>query len=130
MNGERKPGFYIALAVVVIGLIGFAVYRSDIFAPKADREQNEIDPKELGGGQEAEAADGGSVTTAKEYNFKPAERLPEVKGVSAYRPLENNTVRFAINVWAGWGPIILANNGFKAGKVWKTPDGKDFRLEL
>jgi hypothetical protein len=31
---------------------------------------------------------------------------------------------------AGWAPIILANNGFKAGKVWKTPGGKDFKVEL
>ena len=39
-------------------------------------------------------------------------------------------MRFAINVWAGWAPIILANNGFKAGKIWKTPGGKDFKVEL
>jgi NitT/TauT family transport system substrate-binding protein len=39
-------------------------------------------------------------------------------------------VRFGINVWAGWSPIILANNGFKPGKVWKTPGGKDFKVEL
>ena len=66
----------------------------------------------------------------KEYAFRPAERLPEVKGISAYKALENNTVRFALNVWAGWGPIIFANNGFKPGKVWKTPDGKEFKVEL
>ena len=30
----------------------------------------------------------------------------------------------------GLGPIIYANNGFKPGKVWKTPGGKDFKLEL
>ena len=39
-------------------------------------------------------------------------------------------MRFALNVWAGWGPIILANDGFKPGKVWKTPDGKEFKVEL
>ena len=38
-------------------------------------------------------------------------------------------MRFALNVWAGWGPIILANNGFKPGKVWKTPDGEEFKVE-
>ena len=36
----------------------------------------------------------------------------------------------ALNVWAGWAPVILANNGFKPGKVWKTADGKTFKLEL
>jgi NitT/TauT family transport system substrate-binding protein len=33
-------------------------------------------------------------------------------------------------VWAGWSPIIYANNGLKAGKVWKAPGGKDFKVEL
>jgi ABC-type nitrate/sulfonate/bicarbonate transport system substrate-binding protein len=42
----------------------------------------------------------------------------------------DNTVRFAINVWAGWAPIILANDGFAAGKTWKTPDGQEFKVEL
>ena len=44
--------------------------------------------------------------------------------------MADRTVRFALNVWAGWGPIIYANNGFKPGKVWKTPGGKDFKVEL
>ena len=44
--------------------------------------------------------------------------------------MQDRTVRFAINVWAGWAPIIFANNGFKAGKIWKTPSGKDFKVEL
>jgi ABC-type nitrate/sulfonate/bicarbonate transport system substrate-binding protein len=77
-----------------------------------------------------EAGDANVPTTVKEYTFKPAEKLPPVKGTSAYKPLENDTVRFALNVWAGWSPIILANDGFKAGKVWQTPGGKPFKIEL
>jgi NitT/TauT family transport system substrate-binding protein len=53
-----------------------------------------------------------------------------VKGVSAYAPLQDDTVRFALNVWAGWSPIILANEGFKPGKVWQAPGGKPFKVEL
>ena len=45
--------------------------------------------------------DTASITTVKEYKFKPSERLPAVKGTAAYKPLQNNTVRFALNVWAG-----------------------------
>src|SRR4030088_3763340 len=56
--------------------------------------------------------------------------LPAVKGTYTYKPMADRTVRFAINVWAGWGPIIYANNGFKPGKLWKTPAGKDFKVEL
>jgi ABC-type nitrate/sulfonate/bicarbonate transport system substrate-binding protein len=77
-----------------------------------------------------EAGDSAAPTTVKEYSFKPAEKLPPVKGTSAYKPLENETVRFALNVWAGWSPIILANDGFKAGKVWQAPGGKPFKIEL
>jgi NitT/TauT family transport system substrate-binding protein len=132
MAGQPKTPFYVALGAVVIGLVVVAVWRSDIFAPKA--------PSEGGGANELlslpaaqhveEPAGAGAVTTVKEYTFKPAEKLPEVKGTSAYKPLQDNTVRFALNVWAGWAPIILANDGVKAGKVWKTPDGQEFKVEL
>ncbi len=132
MAGKPKTAFYVAVAVVVLGLVGFAIYRSDIVAPKgASDKPGTID---LGGGGERPVVEDpqgtAGVTTVKEYKFRPAERLPEVKGTSAYKPLENNTVRFSLNVWAGWAPIILANNGFKPGKVWKAPDGEEFRVEL
>ena len=81
------------------------------------RAAAKIDPKEVA--QPAESSqDTSSPTTVKEYRFKPAEKLPPVKGTAAYKPLEKNTVRFALNVWAGWAPIVLANNGFKAGQEW------------
>ncbi len=91
----------------------------------------QIDPSKIGlGDGGAEAPDAASITTVTEYTFKPSERLPEVKGTAAYSPMEDNTVRFALNVWAGWAPIIYANNGFKAEKIWKTPDGQEFKVEL
>ena len=131
MAGQPKAPFYAVLALVVAGLVAFAAYRSDILAPKGKPPVKEkIDAAQLG--QKAESPDTAAppLTTVKEYAFKPAERLPEIKGISAYKPMEENTVRFALNVWAGWGPIILANNGFKSGKVWKTHDGEEFRVEL
>ena len=130
MNGQPKAPFYIVLLLVVAGLLAFAAFRSDIFAPKAPNHEGtgKIDPNAIG--QTAEAKDSNTVTTVKEYTFKPAERLPDVKGTSAYKPLQDNTVRFALNVWAGWGPIILANDGFKPGKIWKTAKGDEFKVEL
>jgi NitT/TauT family transport system substrate-binding protein len=117
------------LALVVLGLIGFAAYRSEILFPKAKNAAGggPIDPGKLN--TEAEDPKGTPVTTTKEYNFKPAERLPEVKGTSDYK-FNDRVVRFAINVWAGWAPIVLANDGFKAERVWKTPDGQEFKVEL
>src|SRR5688572_21074228 len=129
--GQPKPAFYAVLFLVVGALVAFAVYRSDIFAPEAKTGAGgPIDLKEFG--DNAESPDGGAITTVKEYRFKPAERLPPVTGEKAFKPLSDtdNTVRFALNVWAGWGPIIFANDGFKPSKVWKTPDGQDFKVEL
>jgi NitT/TauT family transport system substrate-binding protein len=53
-----------------------------------------------------------------------------VRGTSAYEPLVDNTVRMALNVWAGWAPVIVANAGFAANKVWRAPGGRTFKLEL
>src|SRR5690606_38879998 len=74
--------------------------------------------------------DANVVTTVKEYQFVPAEKLPPVSGVSAYQPLADRTVKFALNVWAGWAPIILFNEGRGPGKVWTTPGGEPFKVEL
>ena len=143
--GQPKPAFYVALALVVLGLIGFAVYRSDVVAPKPAEPQAGRRQEEAEGRQRHDRAQGPGTrasppsrptrttpTTVKEYNFKPAEKLPPVKGIAAYKPLDktDNTVRFALNVWAGWAPIVLANDGFKAGKEWKTADGKPFKVDL
>ncbi len=133
MSGQPKVPFYVALFLVVGGLVAFAVYRSDLLAPKGKMHDGAgggatIDPNMLN--QTAESKDSNSVTTVKEYSFVPSERLPDVKGTSQYEALKDNTVRFALNVWAGWGPIILANEGFEAKKVWKTADGKEFKVEL
>ena len=138
MAGKPTPAFYLAVFAVIAGLVGFAIYRADLFAPEGAADKTEdIDLSDLAGGPSggekvpAEADDAtGGVTTKKEYTFVPADRLPAVKGTAAYEPLEDNTVKFAINVWAGWAPIILANDGLAPGKVWKTADGKEFKVDL
>jgi NitT/TauT family transport system substrate-binding protein len=131
MAGKPRTPFFIVLGIVVVLLVVFAVWRSDIFAPKGGNGEGEgdIDPSKLGIG-DAEAPDDMAPTTVQEYEFVPDQKLPPVKGTSAYEAMENDTVRFALNVWAGWAPIIMANEGFKAGKVWHTQEGKPFQVEL
>jgi NitT/TauT family transport system substrate-binding protein len=133
MAGEPKPAFYIAVGLVVAALIGFAIYRSDLVAPKAGP------PKPGGGGgkqgdialeKEAERSDKPKLTVDEYKVILASKAPPPVTAVSNYEAMKDNTVRFAINVWAGWAPIILANNGFQAGQVWKTPDGKTFKVDL
>lgn len=127
MAGQPRAPFFIAVFLVIAALVAFAIWKSDIVAPKPAAPGQGGGDLSVGG---AEAPDSAALTTVKEYSFRPAERLPEVKGISGYKPLQDNTVRFSLNVWAGWGPIILANEGFRPGKVWKTPDGQDFKVEL
>jgi NitT/TauT family transport system substrate-binding protein len=130
-NGQPKPAFYVAVFVVVLGLVGLALWRYGALPGGSRQTTGQISNEELkqmkGG---AEAPDSSGITTVKEYKYVAAAKLPEVKGISTYKPMVDRTVRFGINVWAGWSPIIFANNGFKPGKVWKSPSGKDFKLEL
>lgn len=139
MSGGRPTlAFYIALVAVIGGLVYFAGMKAGMFGdagkPAAATDATEeIDPSEinLGGAVTAEAASSEDlVTTSKSYEFVPAERLPEVKGTAAYKKMEDNTIRFALNVWAGWAPIIHANEGFQPKKIWKTADGKEFKVHL
>jgi NitT/TauT family transport system substrate-binding protein len=128
-NGQPRPAFYVAVFLVVAGLVGLALWRYGAIGPGRSAGQISTEElKQMKGG--AEAPDSTGITTVKEYKYVPASKLPAVKGISTYKPMADRTVRFAINVWAGWSPIILANNGFKPGKGWKTPAGKDFKVEL
>ena len=128
---QPKPAFYVAVLLVVVGLVGFGLWRYGAIGPGGTDQTGRLSDEELKQMKKgAEAPDSSGITTVKEYNYVSTARLPEVKGISSYKPMADRTVRFAINVWAGWGPIIYANNGFKPGKVWKTPSGKDFKLEL
>jgi NitT/TauT family transport system substrate-binding protein len=151
MSSQPKAPYWLAVWAVILGLVALAAWRAGMLeqfgfgrpGPGGQRPMaaggNAGGP--AGGGAEGGGAGGGAEgmteapdvavpTTVKEYTFKPAERLPPVKGVSGYKPLQDDTVRFALNVWAGWAPIIRANNGFKPGKVWQAPGGKPFKVEL
>jgi ABC-type nitrate/sulfonate/bicarbonate transport system substrate-binding protein len=158
MASQPKAPFWLAVWAVILALVGLAAWRAGMLdqfglgrpaggnaaarqaGPAGGGAAGGGDGPAAGGGTAGsgtgaegvlfEAGDSAAPTTVKEYTFKPAEKLPPVKGTSGYKPLENDTVRFALNVWAGWSPIILANNGFKAGKVWQAPGGKPFKIEL
>lgn len=132
MASKPKPTFYLAVFVVIAGLVGYATWRYGGLEEKGGDQAQKIDTEEFKklSGQTAEAADSEGITTVKEYDYVPAEKLPDIKGVSNYKEMEDDTVRFAINVWAGWAPIFYANGGAKAGKIWKTPSGKPFKVEI
>jgi ABC-type nitrate/sulfonate/bicarbonate transport system substrate-binding protein len=125
-NGKPRVAFYVVLLLVVAGLVYLGLHR---FAGKEGGIGSIFHPSDAAKSG-LEASDTSTVTTAKEYTYVPAQRLPPVRGISNYKPLANRTVRMALNVWAGWAPVIYANGGFKAGKVWHTPGGQDFKVDL
>src|SRR5215472_10403479 len=103
-QGSPKPAFFLAVLLVVGGLVGLALWR---FGALPGTTGSKDDTSKQASG--VEATDSQSLTTKKEYTFEPAQKLPPVKGISKYSPMADRTVRFAINVWAGWAPIIYAN---------------------
>lgn len=138
MNGQPKPGFYFVVLLVILSLVGYGLYRLKTPTPDdrpppvtagVDENSSGDTPSPTSDGG-AEAPDAAGITTVKEYAYVPSQRLPDVKGVSNYRAMDARTVRFAINVWAGWAPIVHANGGFKPGKTWQAPGGQPFKLEL
>jgi NitT/TauT family transport system substrate-binding protein len=136
MAGKPKTGFWLVVVILVFGLGGYALYQAGILAPEGKKDtpanisKNDLQNIKSSGQGKLEAPDANAPTTVKEYNFVAAAKLPPVDGTSSYQELKDDTVRFALNVWAGWAPIVWANNGFAAKKIWKMPGGKKFKVEL
>jgi ABC-type nitrate/sulfonate/bicarbonate transport system substrate-binding protein len=124
-----KPLFYIVVGLVAAVLLAYG-FRSVLFPSGKGDAVGPISASDLVKGGGVEAQDANVPTTVKEYTFKPSEKLPPVKETSNYEPLQERTVKFALNVWAGWAPIILQNEGGAAGKTWTTPGGEPFKVEL
>jgi outer membrane protein OmpA-like peptidoglycan-associated protein/ABC-type nitrate/sulfonate/bicarbonate transport system substrate-binding protein len=131
MNDEArpKPLFFVALACVILGLVAYG-FRSVIFPKDESAKPATISVDELSDAKGVEASDSNVPTTVKEYVFKPSEKLPPITTTSGYEQMNARTVKFALNVWAGWAPIILQNGGGEPGKIWTTPGGEPFKVEL
>lgn len=79
----------------------------------------------------AESPTGAPITTVDKYTFLPAEELPPVKGVSSYEwSKDNPIVKFPINLWIGWAPIVAANGGFAPNKDSVFYKKYGFQVEL
>src|SRR5256885_3732733 len=103
MSGKPRPAFFLVMFLIVGALIYVGVTRFSGKRLFGGGDSSAVSRDELAKlqGAGAEAPDAASITTAKEYTYVPGAKLPEVKGTSAYAPLVDNTVRMALNVWAG-----------------------------
>ncbi len=135
--GKPKPAFFIAVAVVVLGLVGLAVMRCKSKGDDKGSGSGSAVASGSGsakaGSNAVEAPISGPVKglTAENYDYEPATTLEAVKGTSNYEALgKPRVVKFAVNVWAGWAPIVWANQGSKPGKLWKDGKGGTFQVDL
>jgi NitT/TauT family transport system substrate-binding protein len=112
--GPTKLGRIVIVLFVLALLAGAAYFLRDLLAPSGSGPGDvDLDAFRQQQGK-VEAPDTAGITTVNEYSYVPAERLPPVKGVSAYSwDASNPVVEFPINVWIGWLPIVAANHGFR-----------------
>ena len=115
-----------ALTLVILVVVGFGVYRWwDKIAPAGRSSQVSINPQEMKKSLDAAkpsaekaAADVANKLLAgdKAVSLVDGSAIPPVSGVSDYdKPLKDGklVVQFPINIWPGWAPIIVANNGLE-----------------
>jgi NitT/TauT family transport system substrate-binding protein len=114
-NEGLTPFGKFIMFVVIVGLIGAGVYFG--FMKKGTPGPNPTGTKTIDMGKmNIEAPDLKGITTVQEYKYVPQEKLPPVspKAVSNYTwDKDKKIVKFPINVWIGWLPIIAANHGHK-----------------
>ena len=111
----------ILLTIILLGVVGFGVYRWwDKIAPAGRSSQVSINPQEVKNALDAKkaSADVANKLLAgeKAVSLVDGSAIPPVSGVSDYDKTMKDgkfVVQFPINVWPGWAPIIVANNGLE-----------------
>src|SRR6266487_2500152 len=116
----------LVLTVLILAVVGFGVYRWwDKIAPAGKSQQVSINLQGLkktldaaNPSPETAAADVASKLLAGEKAVSQVDgsAIPPVSGVSDYdKPMKDGKliVQFPINIWPGWAPIIVANNGLE-----------------
>ena len=113
--GPTVLGKLVLFLFVLACIAGAAYYFRDLLAPggAGDKQVNLDDFKKV------EAPDTKGITTVQEYKYVPGEKLPPVKGVSAYKwdPAQKTLVPVP-----GAGGLSAARNTHEAGYAldWAT----------
>jgi ABC-type nitrate/sulfonate/bicarbonate transport system substrate-binding protein len=113
--------------LLIVGLIGIGLYIAIKRNNGAKLSQGGKDPEAMG----TEIPNTAGITTGKEYQYVPADKLPAVKGISQYRwNAEEKILRFSYNVWAGWLPVIAANHGTRPNTDSVFAGKHGFRVDM
>jgi len=117
------------IAVVVLAVVGLICYRWwDKLAPVPKANVPSVNAAQIN--EKIKEATKAAVNPVKDVMDKllagtnvaktvDANTIPPISGVSAYEKASKNgktLVRFPINIWPGWAPIIVANNGMTANE--------------
>lgn len=133
------------LTILIIGAAAFGAYRwKDKLAPASTTSSNpSMDPQALK--QQLDAQKAAQATTAanditskllagtNSASLVTDSTIPKVAGTSDYDKTMKNgkfVVQFPINVWPGWGPIIVANHGMEANDDSEFYKRYGFYLQL
>src|SRR6266542_1395822 len=115
----------LVITVLILAVVGFGVYRWwDKIAPASQSQQTSGNFQELKKSLDSKpspekaAADVANKLLAgdKAVSLVDGSAIPPVTGVSDYdKPMKDGklVVEFPINIWPGWAPIIVANNGLQ-----------------
>jgi NitT/TauT family transport system substrate-binding protein len=114
----------IVLTILLLAVVGFGVYRWwDKIAPAGVTSNPSVNPAEVKKVLDAKAQAAKEDITSKllagtnAVSLVDGSAIPPVTGVSDYdKPMKDGklVVQFPINIWPGWAPIIVANNGLEA----------------
>ena len=144
MTGRGK----FVVTLLILAVVGFGLWRWwDKIAPPPQDTNPSVNPadvrKAIDAGkpqqQPAPAAPAGVqkplnlLAGDKAVSLVDASSIPPVQGASDYTKPERNgkpVVKFPINVWPGWAPIITANNGMAASEASVFYKKYGFYVEL
>ncbi|MDQ1300167.1 MAG: NitT/TauT family transport system substrate-binding protein [Chloroflexota bacterium] len=128
------------LTILILGVVGFGVYRWwDKIAPTGRTASVSVNPQEvkkaLAEPKAAPDLTSKLLAGSKAVSLVDGSAIPAVTGVSDYDKTMKDgkfIVQFPINVWPGWAPIVMANNGMEAneGSVFYKKYGFYVKLSL
>ena len=129
------------LTLLLLAVVGFGVYRWwDKIAPAGNSQQVSVNPTEVKKTLDAAKATAVAVASQllagdKAVSLVDGSAIPPVTGVSDYDKTMKDgklVVEFPINVWPGWAPIIVANNGLEPneGSVFYKKYGFFVKLSI
>jgi NitT/TauT family transport system substrate-binding protein len=132
MNGQPKPLFYLAVAVVVLALVAFAVWQ--LFFRGGGEPQPGPGPVASGPGPIAKGGTG-TGTGAKTLDPKLMKLLieprpiPTLNPAGEYKP-QGDVVDIELSDWPGYAPIIYANGGLEPNADAYFAKKHGFKLKI